>query len=110
MAYLVTDNNTNLAKIDVTLSADTAPGSFLAVGEVVGVVEVGGSAGETVALTLNGTWEADTADTFAVGDKAYLKPDGTITKNADDGAGTSYTFTGTCFDAGTGYVVILLGR
>lgn len=110
MAYLVTDNNTNLAKIDVLLSADTEPGTFLTVGEVVGVVEVGGKAGDTVALTLNGTWSADTADTFSIGDKVYIEPDGTITKSADDGAGTNYTFVGTCFGAGTGYVEVLLGR
>lgn len=105
MAYIVSDGNQPLYKTDLTLSADMAAGTVIALGAMVGLVEVGGLSGETVAMTLTGRVYADTESTFTAGDKVYVTSAGVITSTA-----SSNTLAGTAVEAGTGYVVFELGK
>jgi hypothetical protein len=105
MAYIVSDGNQPLYKTDLTLSADMEAGTVTALGAMVGLVEVGGASGETVAMTLTGRVYADTASTIAAGDKVYVTSANVVTGTALDN-----TFAGTAVEADTGYVVFELGK
>ena len=104
MAELISDGNQTVYKTDYVLTADATAGLIIPVGDMVGVCEVGGATGDTVALSLTGKWEEVTVDTFAVGDKVYVDASGVVS------ATNTNVFAGTCVDFSTGFVTFELGR